>query len=474
MAFIARVGATGFPGVGDTVEIRRSDNQQLVFAPRDLNGVIIDNPYTIPNTMFWGFETQDRTKIDIWYVQSGRYILQNAIVKPPYLPEHVGADPAGSASALMNTHESNLPHDDTTNLPFVGFDPAAGAPSFLKGRLYWDDDDKTLAMMTDHENVSLQIGQENFVRVLNLTGQVIQNGSIVYINGSSGNRPTIALATANEEYTNYILGVVTHEIGTVGDERFGYVTTQGIVRGIDTRNYTEGVPLWLSFTHGEMMQERPDAPAHAVFIGIPLNSTVNGSIFVNPSIGNELNELHDVYYPQAPVDGDFLRWNSTFQRWENMAVSPSDINGVEGTVGEFDNKLVRTNGTGGSTVQGSGIEVDDDDNIVGFGAKNYREPIYETGTSGSITISIANGNVQKIALSGGSQLSLANPGVTTCVSLLLLVIPNNHSYVWLVPPTWLTFDGAPPVLATAPGKVNVIPLIWDGSRWLGMTPHSEV
>lgn len=45
--------------------------------------------------------------------------------------------------------------------------------------------------------VTLQVGHEQYVRIVNKTGSQINDGQVVYINGTQGNRPTVALAQAN-------------------------------------------------------------------------------------------------------------------------------------------------------------------------------------------------------------------------------------------------------------------------------------
>lgn len=223
-----------------------------------------------------------------------------------------------------NTGDQDL--SSLSNVQYINFDSTPTVPAHAAGNVYWDEDDQTLLVNMGHPDVSLSLGQEEYLRGFNNTGSPLPNGTVVYVNGTQGNRPSIAKADASTEATNYAIGVVTHTIGTIGDDRYGYVTTVGIVRGIDTSGWTPGVPLWLSETAGEMTQTRPDAPAHAVYIGIPLNSTNNGSIFVNPNIGNELNELHDVAYPTPPAGGEGLVWNGITARWENtvLAYEPAD------------------------------------------------------------------------------------------------------------------------------------------------------
>ena len=70
-------------------------------------------------------------------------------------------------------------------------------------------------------NVNLQIGSENVVLVYNDSGTTLNDGDLVYISGSQGNRPSVKLASASNESTQNVLGMVTETI-PAGNE--GFVT----------------------------------------------------------------------------------------------------------------------------------------------------------------------------------------------------------------------------------------------------------
>jgi len=84
------------------------------------------------------------------------------------------------------------------------------------------------------------------VYVRNQTGSTIPAGSIVYINGATGNRPTITLAQANNDANSaQTFGFVKTAIANNG---FGFVIVRGELENIDTSALTEGVQLYLSPT----------------------------------------------------------------------------------------------------------------------------------------------------------------------------------------------------------------------------------
>jgi hypothetical protein len=108
----------------------------------------------------------------------------------------------------------------------------------------------------------------------------INDGQVVYINGAQGNNPTIALANADSVNTSEVIGVATENIS---DNGTGFVTTYGVVNGVNTSGFTSGDALYLSATNGTITNAIPSPPHNVVKIGVALNSTNNGKIFVKPS-----------------------------------------------------------------------------------------------------------------------------------------------------------------------------------------------
>lgn len=139
-------------------------------------------------------------------------------------------------------------------------------------------------------DITLQIGQESFIKVRNSTGSTITNGTVVYFNGSLGNRPTIALARSDIAGTSMVQGICTEDIPNNTD---GFVTTAGYVRQIVT-NYTgagiwgttwvEGQLLYVSkTTAGQLTNIEPAVPHHSDIVGTVgvIGGAGIGSILVN-------------------------------------------------------------------------------------------------------------------------------------------------------------------------------------------------
>ena len=145
-----------------------------------------------------------------------------------------------SISSIGNSITSATTSDGTAQLDIasLGFNTSSALTSGV-GELVWNDVDGTLDLGLKGGNVTLQIGQESVTRVVNKTGANLLESQyrVVRIRstaegGSQGQRLAIVLAQANNDPNSVdTLGIVTENI-TVNQE--GFITTSGIVRGINT------------------------------------------------------------------------------------------------------------------------------------------------------------------------------------------------------------------------------------------------
>lgn len=165
----------------------------------------------------------------------------------------------------------------------------------------------------DHDAAYAPIGDANradivFETCKNSSGTTIAKGKVVYIDGSDGTNPTIALADADSEATSSKTLGFTETSSNNGDQV--NVITHGRITNIDTSAAsTEGVSVWLSGTAGNYVFGTPPAePAHAVYLGVVTKKNVStGEIFVKVQNGYELDELHDVSV-SSPSAGDIIQW----------------------------------------------------------------------------------------------------------------------------------------------------------------------
>jgi len=185
------------------------------------------------------------------------------------------------------------------------------------GDVRYSPESKTLEVKVS-DTVSIQLGQEMQTRVKNNAGVQISNGQMVYIDSASGANPLAKIAsTSNADIAQRTFGMATENIASNG---FGAITTEGLVRDIDTSVFAEGAMLWLG-TNGAVTATEPVAPTSKISVGMVLRSNVaNGVIYVKIRAIARNQKLSDVFAPTL-TGGDVLRWNSTTLRFETFNVT---------------------------------------------------------------------------------------------------------------------------------------------------------
>lgn len=156
--------------------------------------------------------------------------------------------------------------------------------------------------------------------VYNETGATLPKGTVVYINGSHGNLPTIAKALATSDATSaQTLGLVQTDITNMHN---GYIVIIGNIIDIDTQAFANGTQLYLSGSvAGEYTSVKPYAPIHLVYVGIVVRShPIQGIISVKVQNGYEMDELHNVD-AQSPSNNDGLFYNTTTSLWEHKQIA---------------------------------------------------------------------------------------------------------------------------------------------------------
>jgi len=154
--------------------------------------------------------------------------------------------------------------------------------------------------------------------VTNAEAVTITKGQVVYIFGASGDRASVKLAkNTSDTFSSKTLGIVRADIAAGAA---GWITTQGQVSGINLGAYSPGDVLWLDSVPGGFTATKPQAPYHAVFVGVVERANAgNGLIYVKPQNGVELDELHDVRITSL-ANNEIIRYNSALGYWENKTV----------------------------------------------------------------------------------------------------------------------------------------------------------
>lgn len=219
-----------------------------------------------------------------------------------------------------------------------------------EGRVFYDTVEHTLSYYNDDVSMTVNIGQEQIVRVYNGESTQIDNGKVVYLSGSHGNKPQVFLANSSylNANTDKIIGIATTNIPSTGN-KIGYVTTQGIVHNIFVGStvYTEGDNIFLT-TDGNFSKIEPEKPNHIIDLGIVTNVTGGGSdyyidVLVNINKRSTLVDLHDVKTVSLSTN-DLLVYNiASGGYWENKSANNWDATYTNFSAQSANNLSVYTN-----------------------------------------------------------------------------------------------------------------------------------
>ncbi len=211
------------------------------------------------------------------------------------------------------TGDLDMDDNNIQNVDYIEFDLTSVTVG-AEGRLKWNSDDGTLEYGLPGGNVNLQIGQEMVVRARNTTGVTIANGAAVYVSGASGSRPTVALADADVLAATHTIGIATEEIL---NNQNGFITTEGLVRDINTSSFSAGDVLYVSTTAGGITNSAPTGDSTIIEVGHCLFSNAgSGIIFVHVERIPHVNELSAVNIT-TPTDGQTLIYDSATSTWVN-------------------------------------------------------------------------------------------------------------------------------------------------------------
>jgi hypothetical protein len=207
----------------------------------------------------------------------------------------------------------------------TGFVKASGTTITYDNSTYYlqPTGDTTQYVAGDGSLISFPVaGQSGTLvrQVRNTTGATLTKGTVVYISGASGNKPTVSKAIATADSTSaQTFGLVQANISNNSN---GYVVCVGDIAGLNTSAFTEGVQLYLSATTaGTYTSTKQYAPNHLVYVGVVTRShPTQGEIEVKIQNGYELDELHDVSIV-SEVNNDGLFYESSTNLWKNKTIA---------------------------------------------------------------------------------------------------------------------------------------------------------
>lgn len=195
--------------------------------------------------------------------------------------------------------------------------------------LSWNTVDGTVDIEYGN-GVALQLGQEQHYYAK--ATENIANGDVVMFAGAQGDHILIAKAdvTAPGFIDPWVVGIATQDFNT---NDFGYVTSFGKVRGIDTNTpgWSLGDLLYLDpTTPGGLTNVEPTSPNHIILMAAVIGTgPANGVLLVRPTFNSYLDELHDVFVDTNTLATDqIISWNNTAERWENKFLEIGSLGDV--------------------------------------------------------------------------------------------------------------------------------------------------
>jgi hypothetical protein len=186
----------------------------------------------------------------------------------------------------------------------------------MTGPITWNTDEGALDIPLNAQ-VTLQAGQE-FVFYAKAT-EAIANGDVVMFAGAQGGHLLIAkcdMGAAGFD-PSHIVGIATQSFA---NNDFGYVTSKGKVRSLNTSGFTEGDILYVDpTTAGGFTSTKPAPPNHIVQVAAVTRSHANqGTVLTRVSHMPDTDEVPEgstnLYFTDAravsaiKADGD---WNAT-------------------------------------------------------------------------------------------------------------------------------------------------------------------
>ena len=287
----------------------------------------------------WVYDDEGLTpsKFRVFLAGSTYNVATESWVSSLYAPIVSPAFTGNPTAPTQATSDNSTKIATTAFVKAQGYAPLAspaftGNPTAPTAALADNDTSLATTAFVQQELLSGTANARNLeVYVRNQTGSTIPAGSIVYINGATGNRPTITLAQANNDANSAQTMGFTKT--SIANNAFGFVVVRGEVENLNTSALTEGVQLYLSpTTAGTWTTTKPSAPQHLVYVGICVRAHPTlGVILVAVQNGYELPELHDVKIT-SPTNGQVLKYDSTQSLWVNGTDS-APVTSVAGRTG---------------------------------------------------------------------------------------------------------------------------------------------
>jgi hypothetical protein len=233
----------------------------------------------------------------------------------------------------LNTSGSITNIDSISSPDFIQFDTTANVTP-VTGLLGWDSVEGTLNLGLS-SNKHIHVGEESVYRVRNSTGSTISKGTALYASGvePSGRiqvTPYVADGSVREVR---FMGLATENISNGIN---GFVQHFGYVRDLDTRGTSStaisvGDETWAA---GDILYVHPTVPGkltnvkptHAIVVAIIIiRHQTTGILFVRPSSGGHLEDIHDILISGSVQNNELLAYNSASGFWVNKTADEANL-----------------------------------------------------------------------------------------------------------------------------------------------------
>jgi len=167
--------------------------------------------------------------------------------------------------------------------------------------------------------------------------------------------------------------------------------------------------------------------------------------------------------------GDTWSTDGTYDTYGSLKQTLGTVNlaSVTGTL------AIANGGTGATTLAGAsiatytGTETLTNKTLTNPTVTNYTETLYTANTSTAITVSLANGTVQLLTLTGNATITMPTAGAgKSFIIMLKQDATGSRSVTW----STVTWPGgtAPTITGTA-SKQDIYSFFSDGTNWYGST-----
>ena len=334
----------------------------------------------------------------------------------------------------------------------ISFLPTNSSVCITEGNVYWDEADSTLALRTDDTNVIMQVGQEFHIKAQKAAGDTILNGQILYQSGSQGDRTKVGLA--DDTTNNHVIGYATADFSS----NDGYVTTEGLVRDVDTSAYTAGDELYPSLTPGAVTNVAPSANSQTIGHVVRSHATA-GIIYahidsreVDPLALPLITALRADYATTSNTVDTLVTdvaslTTTTAVNTASIAVNTADISALRSDYATTSNLLNVTSNTlntaigAGDTATSNGLVAYVDSEIGTY--SNYADTAFMDNFAGSYKVLFSDGSGNKSELSlgaDGTVLTSTGPSASPTFSAPNLPIDARNFTNSLIPATSNVYD----------------------------------